>query len=860
MLTLEGFGTATVGQRARGARIPHTRGDPDVILLDLMMPVMDGWEFRRQQQADPRSRRAGHRAVGARSGARRRRWTPRLSSRSRSISIACSSWSASMPLSRPRRADTQALGWHAIATTPFSARSRRQSSASSPWSCDRALGLAVVETGWAKNRIRALIVRQANQYLTATLEIGRLEGSLLRGHAARRHRASRDGQTLIPIDEVARQLQHPRTVPAGTVIRRIRLTRPRIVGARGRTADGISARSSSATRASRSAPGRTGRFEIQSIEVIDGRSRCTTRWTSARRTYRPTSNTSTPVHVRLRAGASGRWTSRASPGTATRRTYRRSARGRSAAARTGWFFDSFVVATPRGQRFTLDGTIDTATKPTMLESASRAARFAFQEWSGVIRGLKNIAVEADFDTSLKGPVDRLGDRPAARRNRRRRQGRPELDTTVPGWHGAGAVDVERLNLARWLNRRDRPSDITGHVDVRSRASNSGGTSLAASTLSRPARDVHGLRGDNVRARGQLTDDRRPHRRGHRGRVRRGRDDHRRDASASTRRFRSAFRGHDRYRPAATAARPFRSRMSRACWRSTTTSPASSPIRSSPGAPRSRDRSSSARPSATAPSARSTRSEAASTTPATATIDGIELRRFGEGLDVGWLQRSALRRHVSGRFHVDGAGTTAADDDAERRRASCRVPISSAARCRMPTSRSRSPTARCAHLRRPFDGIDPAVPFDDPRLEASLSGRARRHRHVRDLLTRTPTLADYDVERHAGAAASRLRDCRSTRRASTPTLQERHAHISPTRAARARDRRRGQRHGRAWPTPRTSDFGYDITRARSRAARAAHRTRGAGTLSTKGRLTGPRRAAVRRRRDHRPARRRPASRR
>ena len=38
------------------------------------------------------------------------------------------------------------------------------------------LGLAVVETGWAKNLLRGLIVRQANEYLTATLSIGRLEG------------------------------------------------------------------------------------------------------------------------------------------------------------------------------------------------------------------------------------------------------------------------------------------------------------------------------------------------------------------------------------------------------------------------------------------------------------------------------------------------------------------------------------------------------------------------------------------------------------------------------------------------------------------------------------------------------------
>jgi CheY-like chemotaxis protein len=53
LLTLEGFEAATVSNGREALEYLHHATTPNVILLDLMMPVMDGWEFRRRQQADP---------------------------------------------------------------------------------------------------------------------------------------------------------------------------------------------------------------------------------------------------------------------------------------------------------------------------------------------------------------------------------------------------------------------------------------------------------------------------------------------------------------------------------------------------------------------------------------------------------------------------------------------------------------------------------------------------------------------------------------------------------------------------------------------------------------------------------------
>jgi CheY-like chemotaxis protein len=52
-LEVEGFTVSTAANGSEALHQLHASAPPNVILLDLMMPVMDGAQFRREQQSTP---------------------------------------------------------------------------------------------------------------------------------------------------------------------------------------------------------------------------------------------------------------------------------------------------------------------------------------------------------------------------------------------------------------------------------------------------------------------------------------------------------------------------------------------------------------------------------------------------------------------------------------------------------------------------------------------------------------------------------------------------------------------------------------------------------------------------------------
>ena len=701
-----------------------------------------------------------------------------------------------------------------------------------------ALGMAAVETGWAKNQIRDLIVRQANEYLTATLTIGRLEGSIFRGLQLGDITLARDGRTLIHVDEVALSYSIRELIDRGTVIRRVRLVRPRVEGARlpdGRWDLGALVKRESQDQ-ERSGPGRP--IAIQSVEVVDGRVRLhdpldfgaahvPTDFAALNAAF---SFTYVPVRWTLdftRVSWIGR-----DPDLSVNPLSGRFGRGP-----TGWFFDTFSIHTARSQ-FTLDGTIKPIREgvPTLLDLRVRAPRFAFQEWSGVLRGLKNIAVEASFDTALKGPTNAIETDLKLAGTGGDVAGHLTLDSSVPGWRGKGAVDLTRLDLARWMNRADRPSDITGHVTFDLALQLGIHFPRGAYTFNGPHAMYMEYAGDAVRARGRITPTAVL------------------IAEASAIAYGAQVTLHD---GSINIDEPFGYHF-----QGKTTAidlrrvPADVPVPHVESL-LTFDYDVTGRFSQPYIIGRATFAESqflgatvgAGTVGSIDTLqkpyrytgDGevnrIDLNHFGAALDIGWLRDPRYAGTMSGHFRVDGTGAGAAGvtltGGGHIARADLFNGVLEDAEVSVAIDRGT--------LQASYDGrlqhVDPSVPFADQRFTASLTGTGKVAVTVRDLLTRTTTLADYDVDGTLTADDSTVRGYRIDRGEVSAILRDSTVTIRDLQLAGPALEGRGS--GRiALVEGASSDFAYDVTRADLAQLREATGRDMQGVVATTGRVTGP----------------------
>ena len=698
------------------------------------------------------------------------------------------------------------------------------------------IAIAVVETGWAKNRIRDLIVRQANQYLTATLEIGRLEGSFFRGIKLGDIRLSRNGHTIVAIDDVSLSYSLRELFQPGVVIREIRLARPRVAIAR--TPEGrwdiTDLVRHDAREQKRSGPGRP--IEIDKIVVFDGdvelHDPLDFGAVHAPTAYRKLNFTGAfayaPVKWKL-TFAQMSWIGGAPDLTVNSIT------GILDNGSGGTVFRDFSVKTPTSD-FVLDGDVVRGDAPTTLDLRVHAARFAFQEWAGVLHGLKNIAIDSAFDTQLKGPLERLATTLALRSNGGSVTGTLVLNARVPGWLGAGTVDVGRLDLARWLNRNDRPSDISGRVTFDLALELGNHFPRGSYRFSGPHADYMHYAGDDVRANGTITE--------HEVIV----------ASATARsygagvtltsgsigidepfpfHFQGTMTDLDLRRVPATIPVPRVESVLTLDY--DVTGRFSDPFIKG-NALFARSQFLGALVDAGTVGSIYTRA-----TPLRYTGDGsvrdLDVRRMGAGLDVAWMQDPRYEGRVAGHFRVDGAG---ADRESLVLTASGRLDRADLFHGRLTNAYVTLGLSR-GTLTAAYDGriaaVDPAIALDDPRFAASLTGAANVRTTVRDLLTRTPEAADYDIDGVVDLTESSMRGIELTRTHVDGQFHDAKAQLR--NIAVSGPAIEGHGSGTvAFTADAPSDFEYDITRADLSQLTALTGQTATGLLSTKGRLTGP----------------------
>jgi autotransporter translocation and assembly factor TamB len=696
------------------------------------------------------------------------------------------------------------------------------------------IAIAVIETSWTKDRLRAFIVDQANRYLTATLEIGRLGGSLFGGVELGDVVLSRNGERIVEIDEVRVVYSLRELWDGGTTIRRLVVTRPRIVADRG--PDGRWNLGGLVRRDEPRSPGPRRRIDIRAIEVSGahvslrdplkfGAANVPTEFDSLKVSM---SFSSSPERWTA-AFDDASWVGRAPDLTVTRLA---GVMGRS---RDGWFFEDLAVETPRSA-FTVDGQVFIGDRPTVLDLDVRADRFAFQEWSGMVGGLRNIAVEASFETELDGPLTELVTGLALSGTGGSVRGEVTLNTRVPGWHGTGSIDVSDIDLSRWLNRTDRPSDVTGRLVFDLDLDFGGKFPRGTYRFEGPHAMYLGYAADDLRAEGRLV-------------VGEALID-RLTALAYNARISSTSGsiGLDRPYPYSFTGSmsdldlrripeeiPVPHVESDLAFDYTVIGRFSQPFIT--GSARFRD--SEFLGAAVGAGTEGTIDTAAAPTTYSGdvAIRDVDLHRFAEGLAVEWLQDPRYAGTMSGRFRVQGAG---GDSETMSLTASGRIERADLFHGAV-TDADVSLEIERGTLASSFDGqiagIDPAVAFASPQLGATLNGSADVRTVVRDLLVRSPALDDYEISGRLELDRSTLRGVEVVDTIVDATLASQRLTVrrlivgGPTLEGSASGLLAFDDEGR-------SDFQYEVKRADLEGLQAITPGSAEGLVVTTGRLTGP----------------------
>jgi len=322
-------------------------------------------------------------------------------------------------------------------------------------------GLVALQTPWAHERIRRLAVDQANRFLTANLEIGRLGGSVLGGVTLHDVRLSRDGTDIIAIDEVEVAYSLRQFFGDDIRVRRLRLVRPRVLIARdpdGRWNVGALVRPRE-----RSAPSGRGRRPVllEDIEVEDG-------YVEIRDPLRIGFARAPATYAELDASLAFTLLPRGWEVDLDRVAWTGAAPFPAAVEVGGlirnvdgsWTLDALDVTSP-GSDFMVDGGVDRSTDPATIDLSVDAERFNFQEWAGIARALENIAVDAGFAARLRGPTREFTTALQLASNGGDVNGTFTINTQPPGWRLAGSAALDRLDIARWFNLPDRPTDFSG---------------------------------------------------------------------------------------------------------------------------------------------------------------------------------------------------------------------------------------------------------------------------------------------------------------------------------------------------------------------------------------------------------------